>query len=362
MGDNGINDLPPHYDNLNYDAESDREPTAPATDSELEGDRQVLEAPSAPAYEIDLTPKTLTYNPPSLRYEEIYEACMQYVQEFVCYGSKFVKQMQLTEIDNGGAYHYILESFGEKREIVLLKTPYYGQAIDGPENGPPPGPWQIVVRPPVLFQNSQVRSEIPHTAYVTQCGTCVGNRRVRCNSCYGRGGNSCFSCNGTGRRTDGSCISCSGTGRKRCWKCSGTGQVKCAQCNGHGRVKCCKIVIVTWKSHPDDYVSNTSSLPIDLIGKVTGNKMLFEEHERVTPIVNAPHESINIVSAQLIEEHRVSFPQELILKQRHVLRVVPVTRVKYQWKNKEGEFYVYGRERKVYFKEYPQQCCCCTCL
>jgi len=41
-----------------------------------------------------------------------------------------------------------------------------GLPIDGPENGPAPQPWDIVVHPPNLFQNSSSRTEVPHTASV----------------------------------------------------------------------------------------------------------------------------------------------------------------------------------------------------
>lgn len=38
-------------------------------------------------------------------YEDIFEACIAYINETCCYGSKFLKQMELTEIDNGSAFH-----------------------------------------------------------------------------------------------------------------------------------------------------------------------------------------------------------------------------------------------------------------
>lgn len=49
--------------------------------------------------------------------------------------------------------------------------------------------------------------------------------------------------------------------------------------------------------------------------------------------------------------------------QRQVLRSVPVTEVKYDFKQKEGRFWVYGFEYEVYCPDYPHNCCWgCTIL
>lgn len=37
--------------------------------------------------------------------------------------------------------------------------------------------------------------------------------------------------------------------------------------------------------------------------------------------------------------------------------MVPVTEVLYTWKGRQGKFYVYGYEHKVYAPKYPQKCC-----
>ena len=62
-----------------------------------------------------------------------------------------------------------------------------GQLIDGPQNGPAPGPWDIAAQPTQLFQNSQKHFEVPHTASVKVCHGCMGNGFNRCWRCLGRG-------------------------------------------------------------------------------------------------------------------------------------------------------------------------------
>ena len=51
------------------------------------------------------------------------------------------------------------------------------------------------------------------------------------------------------------------------------------------------------------------------------------------------------------------------LFQRHTLRAVPVSEVKYEWKDKNTRFWVYGLDHRVHAPDYPQQCCCgCTII
>ncbi|XP_035221742.1 protein SSUH2 homolog [Stegodyphus dumicola] len=347
---------PPSYESVaaGYD------PSAPSINKAFEPDEGYEEPPSAPVMETPQRP-TLVTDMDRLNEPEIKEACMNYVAENCCYGSKAIREMILTEITNGCTYHYILETFGEKRVTAFRSTPYTGQWIDGPENGVPPRPWDVVVREPQSFADSQMKLEVPHTASVKQCSTCVGNCRVRCESCHGRGGETCWSCtfgNDNGRR----CTSCSGTGRRVCWSCNGTGQVRCRTCKGHGKLKHYQLLVVTWKNHMDDFISHTGNLPKELIRDVAGREIFREEYVTVNPINHAPDSAVNAASSRLVAKHQTAFPTELIRKQRHVLRAVPLTTVKYIWRTKNGEFFIYGFQKKVYFEDYPQPCCCCTCL
>ena len=48
-------------------------------------------------------------------------------------------------------------------DIVCVNT---GQIIDGPHNGPAPGPWLVDVKPARMFSPSTTHVEVPHTASV----------------------------------------------------------------------------------------------------------------------------------------------------------------------------------------------------
>lgn len=360
MAEKKLADLPPSYTNLGFDNEPIPGPSAP-----IDQDEHIMHSPTTdiadaavPPYE-DNASRIPDYKPPSLVFEDIYDACVQHVKKHCCYGSRFINRMKLTEIDNKRALHYTLESYGEKRETVIEYTPYRGGPIDG--HGPVPDPWEMAIQRPTHFSNFSAKFQVPHTTHVNTCWRCDGLGKVTCSSCSGGGEEDCWHCRGRGRDDDGRCFSCSGTGKTECSSCSGTGKVTCKKCDGYGKIKDTKYLVVTWKNHPNDFVTYTNKLPQEYIRKAGGVVLFTETCSRLEPVTDAPDATVNAASASILRTHDIAFQEELIILQRHALKAVPFTRVTYQWKDSEGEFYVYGTERKVYFEDYPQKCCCCTC-
>ncbi|GFT67578.1 protein SSUH2 [Nephila pilipes] len=328
-------------------------------------DYAVLEPPSFPTWEPTDQNRKPVENLPALTEEEVHAAVTEYASEHCCYGSAVARDMQVKEIVMMSAFHYKLETYAEKRESAYCFEPYKGQPIDGPANGPAPPPWDIQATPPGDFKCGKSKFEVPHTAFVKPCHTCVGNSRVICKDCQGNGRKQCTWCKGRGRRSqfdqEEICTSCNGTGFDRCTWCSGTGQVKCKTCDGKGNLKGFVELTVTWTNHVDDYVSETS-FPKELILKVQGQVAYEEVNPRVFPINHVYDAALCNASKDFVHRHTTGFPNERILKQRQLLRVIPIGSVKYQWKDRMDEFFVYGYEHKVYFKDYPQKCCCCTIL
>lgn len=50
--------------------------------------------------------------------------------------------------------------------LYIIKSYFYysGGPLDGPENGPAPGPWDIPAQCKKLFKDEKRESEVPHTA------------------------------------------------------------------------------------------------------------------------------------------------------------------------------------------------------
>ncbi|XP_015929298.1 protein SSUH2 homolog [Parasteatoda tepidariorum] len=330
----------------------------PSTNEGFEPDEDEFSPQMAPP----LIPKRSKIYMPSvgaLTEEMIRKACYEYAQDSCCYGTSFIRNMTLMDVTNSYSFTYKLESYGEKRETIAKFSAYYGQPVDGTENGPETDPWNVVVPVPIEFKNSVTKVEVPHSASIKECETCRGNRRVPCDTCYGNGTYTCFLCEGRGRdHEDDHCPSCDGTGKRKCLICYGSGLVECRTCDGYGRLKHYKQLIVTRVTHSDEFLSNTMNLPKECIRSLAGRIIFTQQDTEVPVLINAPDRLICAASYNLVQKHKSAFPEELIIMQRHTLRAIPITRVVYSWGGSEGEFYIYGFKNRVYFESYPQKCCC----
>ncbi|WAR26710.1 SSUH2-like protein [Mya arenaria] len=296
---------------------------------------------------------------PQIDENEARNALLQHVSEHCCYGSGAAQSLRFTDLQHYSAFHYTLETFGEARSTTWAYDPYTSQPIDGPQNGPAPGPWDIQAAPPSMFQNQQSHIEVPHTASV----------KVRCTSCAGRGHTMVYR---NGEQEHERCHWCHGDGNQRyphqrmlhvswlrhghVFVLSGTLQPKMLHQTNHH-------VVSIRTNHLTDHIVERTALPDHLIRNVAGKVAFTETQQRVWPINHFPDAEINNASNRLVNQHATAFPSERLLIQRHQVRIVPVTQAMYKWKDTNSDYFVYGFEKKVYAPNYPQQCCCgCTVL
>ena len=144
------------------------------------------------------------------------------------------------------------------------------------------------------------------------------------------------------------------------------GKVRCATCEGTTHILCFIQLSISWKINTSEFITEKIQIPDELIRDVSGQVAFEEECSKVYPVDAFKEEVIKMASAQLVASHAFKFPVENILRQRHQVRVVPVTKVNYEWKGRSRSFFVYGYENKVHFPDnssYPQSCCCgCTII
>jgi len=89
---------------------------------------------------------------------------------------------------------------------------------------------------------------------------------------------------------------------------------------------------------------------------VSGQVAYEEEGARVKPIgVFSEDLGIKDASTRLVFNHLNSFADHKVIRQRHQVRIVPVTKVTYEWKGKLHVFYVYGYENKIHLPKYPPE-------
>ena len=299
--------------------------------------------------------------------EQAREALMSYLSNHCCYGKGAAKNMVVKRLEYTPAYHYELQTFSEKRETAWTYSPVRQNYFDGGGIGSPPLPWEIEELPSQAFKDEVRLVAIPNTSSVKTCHRCRGTGGVTCRDCNGKGWSRCINCHGDGWISDSGgfkerCFYCQhskhGHGQQDCGKCNTKGKVNCATCEGQGQIKCYIQLSITWKVHTAEHIVERLNLPHDLIRDVSGQVAFEEESPQIKPLHAQSNEDISTASNNIVSNHLNSYSNDQkIVRQRHQIRIVPVTHVFYEWKGREHSFYVYGYENKVFMKKYPQKCC-----
>ncbi|XP_017568828.1 ssu-2 homolog, tandem duplicate 2 [Pygocentrus nattereri] len=299
---------------------------------------------------------------PAISEELAREAFTDYATSSCCYSSKPPKEMVLTDLQALNTYRYRLETFTESRSTEWASEPYNGQLVDG-MSGVAPGPWDVAVSVPTLFLDSEMDIRIPHTASIKGCHSCLNLGKSACTRCVASGRIQCEMCGGSGADTSHQrCCSCNGLGRVKCRDCSGVGSNTCATCQGRGQLLCYVKLKIKWTNNIYVQVMDKrSGFPVDLLDSVAGETLLADMNVLVYPVSSFPDEAVNTASRKAVQEHQAQFSTTCrILQQRQTVELIPVTRVHYAWKEKTHIFFVYGIEHKVFTKDYPAKCICCT--
>uniref|UniRef100_H3C4E1 Ssu-2 homolog n=1 Tax=Tetraodon nigroviridis TaxID=99883 RepID=H3C4E1_TETNG len=305
---------------------------------------------------------------PAVSEDQAREALLRYVESKWRYSSKPARNLTFRQLQPIIVYRYRLETFTETRTSSWNFEVYNGQPVDGAQFGDCPPPWEVSLPAPQMFTDKVETRRVPHSSIVKACHICSGCGRMRCNSCAGRGKRSCGMCNGKGYQTSPrnynrpsttrTCYSCNGRGRKRCTSCQGQGSITCSVCHGHQKLMHFIQLTVTWKNNVSHFIPDRQpDFPDQKFEKVSGEAFFRDENLLVYPLQGFPDLELCDVSSRLIHEHLQRFSStSRILQQRQTIELVPLTQARYQYKDKDYSFFVYGVENKVLVSQYPSAC------
>ena len=135
--------------------------------------------------------------------------------------------------------------------------------------------------------------------------------------------------------------------------------MSCATCEGSAHIRCYIQLSITWRVNTAEHIVEKLDMPEDLIREVSGQVAFEEEADKVFPVDAFNDEVIKMASSQLGTGHAANYLDQKILRQRHQVRIVHVTKVMYEWKGRPRAYFVYGYENKVHLpaRSYPQSCC-----
>ncbi|WOL02031.1 hypothetical protein Cni_G10750 [Canna indica] len=325
------------------------------------------------------------YGRPVLDEVEVRQLLIDHVGHRCCWGSQPARKWKICSIEDCNVYVGTLETFIEEREIMKEKEPYIGGKVkvDGKEKGQEVGVWELDLRSefPILFvANKETRVKVPHSEAVEKCSECDGRGDIACPKCSAgqQGGfykenqmTQCPACYGRGliAHRDGSdtiCANCSGKGMLPCETCGSRGLIKCHSCGGQGSLLTCNIALVKWKTLSNRKVSATSaaaSVPDEVFHRARGVQLCNIQAYQCTPAFFADSYLLNKFSSEVIASRSPVPPSTRVICERHIISVVPVTRVTMVDRNRSFSFYIIGYSREVFIRDYPNKfcwglCCC----
>ncbi|KAI1308956.1 Protein SSUH2 -like protein [Halotydeus destructor] len=270
--------------------------------------------------------------------EQVRTALKQFADKKMFFTEKRLAETVIKEIADVNVFYYKLDTMYEKRATVDAAVPWYGEQLDGPFNGPPPGPWDIPLFPAEPFKNAELRMEVPHTAYTQPCFKCTGMGRTTCTMCHG------FGTRGMGKD------------RKRCFTCTGSGKVVCHTCKGQCQLKRYVELVAIYTCRTLESLDNSTELSEKKVKKADGHLVVDHRAQRVNKLPDFPSTVISETCSQLIDISLSQFPAERVIEQRQTVKLVPVANVVYGHGKKGGAFRLYGLERRIDFPNYPSSC------
>ncbi|KAJ1110619.1 hypothetical protein NDU88_007968 [Pleurodeles waltl] len=305
-------------------------------------------------------PPEVHWSIPSITEDTAKQAFIQFAESKCCYRSTPAKEMVFRDFQPLSTYRYRLETFTESRSSEWNSVPYNGEVIDAYGSGPVPLPWDIPVPVPAMFRDANKLIKVPHTSSLKPCQSCFGTGQILCKKCNGACRIVCWVCSGSGNRINERCSHCHGIGNESCPTCNGRGRTTCTVCKGKRQLLCYIEVKVTWKNNIHEFVADKNSgFPTELFKKVTGQQLFADEQLMVYPLMTFPEPSINQASQNAIQQHHAQFASaSRIVRQRHTVELIPLTKVEYSWKDKRHSYFVYGVENQVFTDDYPAKCCC----
>ncbi|KAK9713997.1 hypothetical protein RND81_06G064300 [Saponaria officinalis] len=317
--------------------------------------------------------------------EDIRELLIDHVGHRCCWGSRPARTWKIHMVEDCNVYVGTLDTFMEEREIIREKVPYHGGKIDGKDTGVELGIWELDLRaqfPALFIPDKETKMKVPHSESTEKCTGCGGrgdtlcptcnadqepgfykaNQMTSCPTCYGRG--LCAHRDGS----DTICVKCNGKGKIPCATCSSRGLIKCKICEGSGFLLARSIAVIRWKTLSTRKVSagrGAASVPDEVFHRAQGVQLCNVQAYQCTPAFFADSYFLNKFSSEVIADRAPVPPTARVICERHIISVVPVTRITMSHASRTFSFYIIGFSREVYLKDnYPAQLCwgLCPCL
>ncbi|CCF23330.1 Suppressor of Stomatin mutant Uncoordination [Caenorhabditis elegans] len=152
------------------------------------------------------------------------------------------------------------------------------------------------------------------------------------------------------------CYMCHGRGIKECHHCKGGGKKPCTSCSGTGSVRNYTRIKVYFKNEKSEHYTE-SEIPEKLLFQAEGKRIFEEEQDYIIPISQYQEEDVNKMSKLFCAQHlQKCMGVCRVIRQRHYMNAIPISKVHFSLGGEKGIFYVYGTQKLCYFPNFPSKC------
>lgn len=262
------------------------------------------------------------------------------------WGWEVVRQIEPVGLQRHRVWSAELDTLIEERFLRRIRRAAAPEAVEQPSRDVDTiDPWSLLVDGSLDFADDSRQVDVAGTEHIKTCPMCHGEAKVRCPECGGEGM----------------------VGYRRgCWTCRGSGQATCDACEGQGRLVELHTVELLRRYDKRRHVDSSSPVPAAALERATRDELLHLDIPRVDAATYdatmsacrgrgpAPDEGFELAVRAMIVGVRVEGPSKVV-RQRMIVRHVPVDEVQYEWRGDPGRFWLVGTDEQVYGDDMPLQ-------
>ncbi len=271
-------------------------------------------------------------------------ALQRHARHEMQWGGDVVHQIAPTSFEVHRVWNAQLDTLEEERYSRRATRAADPNAEEGaPTREDLPDPWSLEVELPPEFEDGTHEVDIPGTEHVKTCPLCHGETTVRCPECGGEGLHGY---------------------RRTCLTCRGTGHAKCDACEARGRLTELRVVAVLRRHHRHQHADPATPVPAEALSQASRDELLhldvpqitIEMYEATTAAYRdrgpSADPSFEEALRAMIAAARVQEPSRAV-RQRLVVRHIPVLEAHYDWRGDPGRFWLVGSEERVFGEDMP---------
>lgn len=283
----------------------------------------------------------MTVDQPTL--SRLHSALEHHAQKEMRWGGNVVQQIQPTAVRHMRIWSAQLDTLVEERHLRRVTRAALPDAVDSSPTVTEVEPWSLELDVPTGFEDLSSSLDVAGSEHVKTCSFCHGETKRRCPECGGEGARG---------------------HQQPCLTCRGTGRTVCDACDGQGRLVELRVVDLLRRHELKNLVDKDTPVPPQVMAEATRDELLHMDvprldvatYDATTAAYRGTGPSADPTFEASVREMIVAAetePPARIVRQRLVVRYIPVVEVDYDWRGDPGKLWVVGTEERIFGEDMP---------